>query len=348
MKPFAHRSAARRILVLGLASHTATCSPVRLDLFPGAVAAVDSDQIPGEPLGAADAGKTPDTPNLPLPLRDAGAATEVPNAAPLDLSMAVFSTPRALTQLGTAGSNEDDPTVTADLLELYFNARHASGEGAWDIWVATRSNTQAPWGAPRLVSELSTEIEETSPGVSADGLSLWFTRHTACGRTDEIMVAERPGRAQPWGEPRCVDGLNSPVEEFGLEVTFDGLQMIFTSDRRGSNDLFISERSEVANNWGFPALLTAVNSDWSDGDGQLSAGGLTLLFASTRPGGSSDLYWSNRTSLAAEFSVPKPIAELNSNVGDTDPWLSEDQTYMLFSSERDGQQRIYEVDLRMP
>jgi hypothetical protein len=59
-----------------------------------------------------------------------------------------FGTP---TNLGpTVSSSEDaDPCISADGLELYFNSyNRPGGYGGYDMWVATRQTKDADWGTP--------------------------------------------------------------------------------------------------------------------------------------------------------------------------------------------------------
>lgn len=58
-------------------------------------------------------------------------------------------------------ANADDPSMTADALELYFNL-------GGDICVSTRETATDPWGAEVKVEELSSTANETSPEVLPD------------------------------------------------------------------------------------------------------------------------------------------------------------------------------------
>src|SRR5690349_20008434 len=62
------------------------------------------------------------------------------------------------------GGGDDDPTLTGDLLELYFNRNS-------DIYTSTRASVTDAWGTPALVTELSTVYNETTPEITYDGLT---------------------------------------------------------------------------------------------------------------------------------------------------------------------------------
>jgi hypothetical protein len=83
--------------------------------------------------------------------------------------------------------DESDPVATADDLTVFFSSTRTGGtEGGRDIWVAQRSSTAVPFGAPRNLQELNTFEDERPSFVSADGCRLYF------GRGDGMYVAERP------------------------------------------------------------------------------------------------------------------------------------------------------------
>src|SRR5262245_53540373 len=66
-----------------------------------------------------------------------------------------------------AGTDDDDPSLTADLRELYFNR-------ASDIYRATRASPSDAWSTPELVAELSSAASETTPEITGDGLTIFI------------------------------------------------------------------------------------------------------------------------------------------------------------------------------
>ena len=94
--------------------------------------------------------------------------------------------------------------------------------------------------------------------------------------------------------------------------------------------------------WKFAAptnLGDVVNSPQDDTEPVLSADGLTLIFASNRPGGSGsdDLWMSTRTSIDEPFTKPVNLGEqVNSSRDDTAPTLSSDGRRLIFASNRSG------------
>src|SRR5262245_946591 len=91
--------------------------------------------------------------------------------------------------------DDDDPTATGDLLELYFNRTN-------DIYVTKRASLTDPWGAPVAVAELNTGNTETTPEVTYDGLTIYFasSRAGSLGGND-IWRSTRTSRTVPWSTP---------------------------------------------------------------------------------------------------------------------------------------------------
>ena len=67
-----------------------------------------------------------------------------------------------------------DGFLTEDGLTLYFcSTRNAPQQG--DLFVAQRSDLQAPFGLPRALADLNTLADERDPWLSQDGRKLYFS-----------------------------------------------------------------------------------------------------------------------------------------------------------------------------
>ena len=60
-----------------------------------------------------------------------------------------FAPPTVVGELSSA-DEDDDPTLTADALEVYFVSTRAGGQGMGDIWRSVRSTVDDPWSPPSL------------------------------------------------------------------------------------------------------------------------------------------------------------------------------------------------------
>jgi hypothetical protein len=227
-----------------------------------------------------------------------------------------------------AGGGDDDPTLTGDMLELYFN-RNA------DIYLATRSDVGQPWSTPTLVNELSSIYSETTPEITYDGLTI-FVASTRIGGfgADDIYVSTRASRTDAWATPVQVPELSTSAEDAASAPTSDLLDIVLTSNPTAVNaDLYRAHRTSTTASWSTPAPLTALNSASDDFSPMLTDDKLTIYFDSFRAG-TDDLYVATRASTSASFSTPTPITELNTVGSESDPWISPDNRHLFFT--RDG------------
>lgn len=124
-------------------------------------------------------------------------------------------------------------------------------------------------------------------------------------------------------------------------LTDDMLEIVVSSTRPtgvGGVDLWTATRASTAAPWGALALIASVSSTSDDTTPDLSGDGLTLTFASNRPGGAGlyDLYQSTRASRVAAWGPPVRIAELASNTNDFAGSITPGGLAMVISSNRVG------------
>ena len=226
---------------------------------------------------------------------------------------------------------DDDPSMTSDLLELYFN-RDA------DIYVAKRTTVGSAFGVPVKIAELSSAANETGPSVSANGLVMYFAsdRSPTLGNND-IWMSTRASRNVAWGVPVHVTELSSPNGDTGIAVTNDNLKAVFASDRAStSGDLFLSTRSSTSVAWGAPVLLSSVHQPSSPSSPMLSDDGLSLTW-DINLGSGGDFYIATRATTADSFGTPVLLTDLSSPTAeDNDLWISPDGHHCVFISTRVG------------
>ncbi len=244
-------------------------------------------------------------------------------------------------------ADDEDPSFTGDLRELYFSSDRA---GDSDIWVSRRANPADSWGAPTMVVELSSSGIDRSPSVSLDGLSIWFTTDRELFR-GRIWRSSRPNTQSPWAPPAPVSELASPNFDSAPSIDAAETTMFFSSlHQNGSitgTDIYASTRSSVAQPWGTPVRVPGLDTTADEADPFVAQGGLVVFFTLTR-NGQSDLYSSVRRSTDATFPLPWPLTDVNSSAVDSDPTLSVDLLYLMFASSRSGNIEIYESHALQP
>jgi len=227
-----------------------------------------------------------------------------------------------------------DPALTGDLLRIVF----ASGD---DLYTSTRPAPDRSWLDPTPIVPLNTPAIETAPGMSLDGLSLYFSsnRAPAVGSRD-LWLSDRARITDAWGAPVHFVDASSAGLDTGPQPAASGLLLVLDRDR----DLYVSARTSPSGAWPAPEPMEELNTPFEEADPMLARGGLSIVFASNRPGGPGgrDLYRADRRSLSEPFDAPEPIDALNSPAQDGDPWVSEDLQRIFFVSDRSGASQLYD------
>ncbi|MFC1794486.1 LamG-like jellyroll fold domain-containing protein [Planctomycetota bacterium] len=135
----------------------------------------------------------------------------------------------------TVNSSGDDytPSISADGLSLYFNSDRSGGVGAYDLWVTTRETIHDPWGTPvNLGPTVNSSAFDVFPGISADGLALFFAYFASDGSggysPTDIWMTRRATTNDDWGEPVNLGPIiNSSAFEDYPSVSADGSTLFF-------------------------------------------------------------------------------------------------------------------------
>ena len=262
-----------------------------------------------------------------------------------------FATPVLVTELASP-ARTDNPTLTADLREIFFTTDRDSGNG--DVWVATRASPSAPFGAAEPVGAVNTDAFETSAAISGDGLTLWFGSDRAGGAGGvDVWVAQRSARGAAWSTPVNVVALNSPEDDIPRPPGQHGLVMPMASARPAARDpsgtyqTYLTARAGAGASFGVPVAIAELDyTNRSTVDGFLTDDGLTLFFSSAPAGADAgaapgDLYVAWRRSTDGPFDVTQPLDDLNTAADERDPWLSPDGGTLYFTSDRSGVLQIY-------
>ncbi|MGH6613748.1 TolB family protein [Sphingomonas sp.] len=196
--------------------------------------------------------------------------------------------------------------------------------------------------AAGIASTASSEVRLT---ISPDGrTALWFSRNRSGGAGGyDIWISRRVNGE--WSEAQPVP-FNSPTRDFDPAFSADGRQVYFCSDRPGGlggDDVY---RVAVTQGGFGPveALGPGVNGPGNEYAPMLSPDGMTLLFASNRPGGAGryDLYTARRQ--GSGFAAARPLSgAVNSAADEFDATFLADGRTIVFA--RAGDMQADRVDL---
>jgi Tol biopolymer transport system component len=285
---------------------------------------IESGSVRGDASSAGDA------PLDDAPLDDAPSNTD----AMIDAAVAWTN----LQVVAGLAPGDEDPSLTGDMLELYFTRGN-------DVMFVTRPNVGAAWSTPMTVMFPMGANMDVSPEVTTEGLFLLFASDRGAGSGLDLYYVARAMRSSPWSMPAAMTELNaSPSNERPGATTTDGRRLVMSSDRNSTTglDLFEAIRPGILGTPYDPPVRIPLSTNGEDGSPFLSPDGLTLYYAMAAAGSPQrDLYVSTRATLADQFTVGTPIDELNTAVNDSDPWVSPDGREIYFLSSRDGSSRIW-------
>lgn len=224
----------------------------------------------------------------------------------------------ALDQLNSE-FDEIGPALNHDGRRMYFYSNRPGGHGGYDIY--SSELTQEGWSSPtNLGRNVNTLGHEYDPAIAPDGLSLFFASNRDIDT--EQQSAKKHAKFDPW--------------KTTLRARLGSTQF----------DLYTARRETVDVDWQLAEPLTAINRPLSDeGAPFVSSDGAFLYFASDRPFRSGedsnlDLYRVRRN--GNEFGEPENLGpSINSAAHETEPALSPEGYTLVFSSNREGNDRLY-------
>lgn len=157
--------------------------------------------------------------------------------------------------LGDTAYNYFHPAISSDELTLYFSSNRPGGEGDYDLWKATRSSVDEPFGnVVNLGKQINTEGKEEFPTLRSD-TRLYFSSDglPGLGGFDLFYTEFVDGE---WSEPQnLMYPINSPYDEIGIVFNYAEVENIaaeesgyFSSNREGGtggDDLYSFYRAPL-------------------------------------------------------------------------------------------------------
>src|SRR5688572_17089779 len=273
-----------------------------------------------------------------IPRQDPGGSTGGASSEPVFR----FSEPVLVAGLQSP-VKDDNPTLTADLREIYFTSTR---EGNADVYVATRSSDDEPFGEPVRVAAVSSDEDDASPAIALDGQTLWVgldTEDDDVEDTDIWFVSRLPNGG--WSALESATSLNSSAKDIPRQPAGSAaLTIMPLGSQRNSDDYqtFFASRSS-GGGFGVPAPIPELEPWTRVVDGFLTQDLLTLFFSSGEGEDKGDLFVVSRPSLAAPFGEPVALEGINTDDDERDPWLSPDGRRLFFTSNRSDSHDIYEA-----
>jgi Tol biopolymer transport system component len=134
------------------------------------------------------------------------------------------------------------PWLSADGLELLFVSDRPSPNAFSNIWVTRRTSAVDPFAEPVELPGINTASREEGFSLGEDGLTLVFSSNREGSADLDIWLATRSARDATFAEPVNLSAVNSAAPDGDAMLSPDGLELFFTSERNGANQLFRATR----------------------------------------------------------------------------------------------------------
>jgi hypothetical protein len=142
------------------------------------------------------------------------------------------------------------------------------------------------------------------------------------------------GQWTPFGQPQIVTGLRSDTDDvMDPSLTFEQLELYFSSPTGGQNDIWVSRRTVASDPWGPSTLVAELSSPQNDQGPEVSVDGLMMYFASDRVG-ALRIYMSQRRTRDTPWGMPALVSTLGASTLDKAPALDRSQLNLAFASQR--------------
>lgn len=223
---------------------------------------------------------------------------------------------------------EDDGTLSSSRLELYFKR---SDSDSANLYMMTRASQSAAFGPPVALTVLNSTVDEESPRLSQDDLTMYF------GRDGDIYKSTRTAVGSPWGAATAVTSLNTSAYEKWAVVCSSGYAMVSRAVSGEGQNLFEGDIATGAN-----TAVTQLNSTSAEQGTYLSTDCLRIYFQSNRDNGQFNLFTASRLTMTAAWSNPTGMSEFNTGTyNEEDPWIAADQRTFLYTNNSSGNKDLY-------
>ena len=213
--------------------------------------------------------------------------------------------------------NEGAQTLSSNGDYMFFTAcNRPGGIGNCDLYFSAFKNGK--WTEPsNLGSPVNTKHWESTPSVSADGRTLFFSSSRPGGFGGKDIWMTRLNEKNLWTEPvNPGPNINTDGDEMSPFIHFDGKTLYFASDGRigmGGFDLFITRLQEDST-WSTPKNLGYPINTYNDETGLIiESGGQKAYYSSVRDKSKGkDIFSFN----LYESARPNPVSYMKGKVYD--------------------------------
>lgn len=199
----------------------------------------------------------------------------------------------------------------------------------------------AKWSEPVLLGELNdlTELQSaTEPGISADGLSLVFTRQIPSKGGYYFIEAARETTESAFLDQTVLTNLGKNPGGYiaNPRLSQDGLRLYYVEARvyqsKYQNLICMASRKTVQDKWSLSRIHSELHSIERDSSPSLTADELTIMWMESDPDVTTEtaVYMATRSSINSPFGNIRKIEELTA-LQALDPYMSSSGLSVYFA-----------------
>jgi hypothetical protein len=234
-----------------------------------------------------------------------------------------------------AGINSDLDDATARLSEDELDVTFARlDSGVWDLWHATRTSIDDPFGAPQLLTSVNSVSSDVWPTQSPDRLTLLFDADRTTPGVFHVWRSTRASATAPFGPPQLRPELmDSDIEP----MLANDHALYFSSTVRGGlgmNEIFRATVDPATGMIGTPvALVGGVNTPDAELAPAVTSDERAIYFQRV-VGTEADVYTASRSTATDGFGTSAPVPGLDvAGVSEAPSWISPDGCHLYFHSD---------------
>jgi hypothetical protein len=242
----------------------------------------------------------------------------------------------------SSGAGDDDPSMTDDMLEIYWGSRRDDGEGGEDVWMAKRDALNKPWSTPAQVPELSSSSSDTTMKVSGDGLAMFFSSNRFSSNDWDLFVSRRDNRNVAWGVPVLVTEISTTGGDYSAHPRVDLKHVVWCAGPSVADEaLYVAERAMTTSIWSNTQRITELDEPGVSECDPMEPNARAIYYSSSRDG-KYNIYRAERVNVGIPYGNRTALDSINlGDAHDRDPWVSADERVLVFSSDRSGVDRLY-------
>ncbi|HET9988140.1 MAG TPA: hypothetical protein VFQ65_06465 [Kofleriaceae bacterium] len=188
--------------------------------------------------------------------------------------------------------SQSDGSITADLLELYFESRST---GPHCLYRMTRASPTEAFANPVALSALCSTGDVVGAAISADGLTLAYNTSLDSFGEGDIYITVRPDRTSEFPVGKQVAGLPSTVGFPALSA--DRLRLWFEEDNGSIIRIRAGERISPSDNFTSYHDVTELDTQGDNGDISLTLDESEVYFSTKRGTTDWDVFSGSRPCL---------------------------------------------------